>query len=358
MVLKSVEISAFRNIEQARFETSPALNVIIGPNGSGKTSLLEAVHLGCLARSFRTGKTINVIRHGSDAAVVFVRMQEQGRDRRVGVRKARSGETEIRLDGTKATVADIARLMPVQVIAPGSQILIEGGPSYRRRFFDWGAFHVEHSFNEQWQRLVRATRQRNAALRSGVPARAVAAWDEALVESGEAVTAARMRFVKALSERIPELVEELTNGSFEVELRFRSGWKESETLAQALERSMDRDQEAGFTGIGPQRADVSILINGLPATEALSRGQQKLLVVALRLAQIEVVHTSSGRRCLVLVDDLPAELDEKHRRRVMTMLAKQDAQAFVTATDSALVAEAEWREQKVFHVEHGLLSLA
>ena len=356
MVLESVEVSAVRNIEKGRLEASPALNVVIGPNASGKTSLLEAIHLACLARSFRTAKSSNVIRYGAEAAVVFARLREDSRIRRVGVRKARSGEWEIRLDGLRGTVADLARLTPLQVIAPGNQVLIEGGPDYRRRFLDWGAFHVEHGFHEAWQRLARTMRQRNAALRSGAAARAVEAWDEAVIEAGEQVTGARTRMVEALGDRLGSLIRELSGESFDVELRFRSGWRESETLGEALSRGLDRDRELGFTGVGPQRAELSIIVDGAAAAERLSRGQQKLLVIALRLAQMDVVREAVGQQCVVLVDDLPAELDRERRDRVMRMLAGRGAQAFVTATEDHLIDDVAWRERKVFHVEQGVLS--
>ena len=358
MVLELVEISAVRNIETAQLEVSPALNVVTGPNASGKTSFLEAIHLACLARSFRTVKTASVIRHGAEAALVFVRMRVDGRERRVGIRKARTGESEIRIDGAKGTVAEMARLAPTQVIAPGSQILVEGSPRYRRGFLDWGAFHVEHTFNETWQRFVRSLRQRNAALRTGMPARAVGVWDEALVEAGEAVTAARARFLGALGRRLQPLLRELLGEGLDLELRFRTGWRESETLAEALEKGLERDRDAGFTAVGPQRAELAMLSHGVAVSERLSRGQQKLLVIALRLAQIDVVQEATGRQCVVLVDDLPAELDREHRTRVMGLLGHRGVQAFVTGTDAALVEGGEWRDRRSFHVEHGTLSPA
>jgi len=357
MPLETLTVTDFRNLAEVRLEVASGLTLVTGPNGAGKTSLLEAIYFLGHARSFRTRHTERLIREERPALRVTARVQWPGRPPTVlGIERDREGQ-RIRVGGrTPQGLAELVECLPLQLVNQDSHLLLEGGPRYRRRYLDWGLFHVEQDFYTAWRQYARALKQRNAALRRGDPANVARAWDQALVEAGSRLDVLRQQHLQRLIPLIrvhQAALVELPEPGFD----YRRGWPAAhETLAEALEAGFETDRRRGFTQYGPHRADLAISIEGVPAQEQLSRGQQKQLATALQLAQAEAVIRSTGRKSIFLVDDLAAELDEAHRAKVLERLQALDVQAFVTATDDALVPADGWGDRRVFHVKHGRVS--
>jgi len=357
MALERLKIQDFRNIARAQLVLAPGLNVISGANGSGKTSLLEAIYFLGRGASFRTQRVQSLIRKGKGELVVFgeVRSGEEG-SVGIGIRRSMR-ELEVRIGGEKAPgLSALAARLPLLVINPDSHRLVEQGPKQRRQFVDWGVFHVEHDFHGAWLRYMRALRQRNAALRSSAPTSAKA-WDGELVTHGTAIHEMRERYLRKLLPLLPEYVGALAPlGALEV--AYQQGWPGDEALGTAIGASFERDRAVGHTRYGPHRADLAIRIDGVAAEESVSRGQQKLLVAGMRLAQARLLAEESGRAPVVLVDDLPAELDRAHREAMIGLLLGLGGQLFITAIDADMLelpAEAA-ASCRMFHVEHGAVS--
>jgi DNA replication and repair protein RecF len=249
--------------------------------------------------------------------------------------------------------AELARQLPVQAFHPESHRLISGGPRERRQFIDWGVFHVEHGFLEAWRRYQRAVRQRNAALRRGDWSVAHA-FDEELVAMGEQVTECRHRYVDLLAHELPKIQSRLFP-EHPVRLRLRRGWSEDRDLTAALEGDRERDLRDGYTHLGPHRADLDLRIQGRPVSEVASRGQQKAVVAGLVLLQSQIYGARVGRTGIVLVDDLPSELDLTHRAAVLDLLREMRVQVFVTAIEAEQIDLSRWDRPAVFHVEQGQL---
>ena len=209
---------------------------------------------------------------------------------------------------------------------------------------------MEPGFLRHWRRYRRVLEQRNAALRQGSPPAVARAWDQELVALGEAVDSARRQYLDDLAPRAVAMAENHF-GLAGIRLALHPGWARERTLAEALEAGWEGDRRQGHTGSGPHRAELAIRMDGAPAAERVSRGQQKLLAAALRLAQLELFRERVGEGALLLLDDLPAELDEMHRGRLLAAVREVGIQALVTATEDGLVpdGEGEWR----FRVEHG-----
>jgi DNA replication and repair protein RecF len=249
----------------------------------------------------------------------------------------------------------------VQVINAQSFELLTGPPAARRQYLDWGVFHVEPAFFPAWQLFQRHLKQRNRLLRHDkIGSAELSAWTVKLADCGDAVARLRAEYVEAMlpffqavvSALLPELAETLN-------VRYAQGWDSSLSFAEALEQSYEGDRQQGYTRVGPQRADLKILTNGQNASEILSRGQQKLVVCALKLAQGQLLSERDGSgEFMYLVDDLPSELDKAHSRYVCKSLSSLAAQVFITAVDSREVTGV-WPDQdaiSVFHVEHGTVS--
>lgn len=357
MALSRLSVTAVRNLQAVALAPSPRINILYGANGSGKTSLLEAIHLLSLARSFRSSRINPVVSHDQNAAVVFGQVRlEAGGLRAIGVSRARSGETQIRVDGQPVrTVVELADHLPLQVINPDSFRLLEGAPKLRRQFLDWGVFHVEHRFVRAWQRLQQALRQRNSWLRHGrLDAALQAVWDRELDQAADEIDAYRRAYIQQLKP-----VFEQTLGSLcrleGLQLSYYRGWDKDRPLGEVLSASAERDRALGYTQAGPQRADLRLRMDGHNAAETLSRGQQKLVVSALRIAQGHLVSEAKRGQCIYLVDDLPSELDAQHRLALCQLLEQLDCQVFITCVDSNVLMEG-WQHNTpvaMFHVEHG-----
>lgn len=357
MRITALDVRDVRIIAAAGLEPAPGVNLIVGPNAAGKTSLLEAVHLLATGRSFAATRPTRMIRTGAGPLRVVARVQTQRppqRLHRLGLERAATGPARMRLDERHVErIADLARLLPVVAVHPESHQLVAGGPGVRRRLLDQGLFHVEPSFHGAWQRYRRALAQRNAVLRGRGPARELTPWEQELARAGEQLDALRQHYVADLNAVIGSRAAQLITGGGELLLDYRRGWPDDATLAQALERARVRDREQLTTTVGPHRADLVLRWDTRDSRQRVSRGQQKLLVYLLRLGQAEQLARATGEGCVLLLDDLAAELDAAHRRRVLELAVDVGAQVFITALEASVVPTGAIGPFSVFHVEQG-----
>lgn len=349
MPLVSLQVEQFRCLEQVGLTLDPRYNLFVGPNASGKTSLLEALFFLGRGRSFRTRRLERLIRQGQHEFRLIGRVEHGGRTVVLGIRGTRQG-TEIRVGGAPAQSAgDLAAHFPPQVIDPEIHKLLEEGPSRRRRFLDWGVFHVEPVFMGTWQRYYRALRQRNAALRQGLDVRVATAWDAELAESGTQLADLRRRYAELLAPELTAMGQRLLG--LDVALAYHQGWAAEEGLAEALTRGWDRDRRYGLTHAGPHRADVVVRVEGHAARERVSRGQQKLLAAALTLAQLVLQEHRAPHRSALLLDDPAAELDGPNLERLLAVVRELPVQLFVTSLRPDLAGLGA--PGRTFHVEQG-----
>lgn len=361
MDIERLDITAVRNLSRVRLEALGPINVFYGENGSGKTSLLEAIHLLCLGRSFRSRQFRQVIQHEVDTATVFAaaRDQDSGASHTMGVSRSRTSAAEIRMNNQPvASLAELATLFPLQVLNSESFELVEGGPGQRRQFLDWGVFHVEHSFNEHWQKARKCIKHRNSLLRHGkIRVAELQPWSREIAAYGELMDAQRRAYLSEFESVFVPMVERIA-GLGRVRVDYRRGWDEDASLEEVLSAQQDKDLQQGYTGSGPHRADLKFFVDDKAAANVLSRGQEKTLVCSLRLAQAELLRRLKGKSCVFLIDDLPAELDGAHRQRLCAELERLAAQVFVTCIEPQELAEL-WSapdEIRMFHVEQGAVS--
>jgi DNA replication and repair protein RecF len=350
--------SGLRRFDTASIEPTPGLNLITGDNGAGKTSLLEALHLMAYGRSFRGRVRDGLVRTGAEAVEVFVEWQEgpEARHRRAGLRH--TGQAWVgRLDGQNVSqLGELCAALAVVSFEPGSHALVTGGGEPRRRFVDWGLFHVEPGFLPLWRRYARALKQRNALLKSGAGGPQLDAWDHELAEAGEPMTRHRQHYLEQLQTRLLAVAGDLAPALGASSIEFQPGWRSSElSLADALLLARDRDRGVGYTTVGPHRADWRIDYAGHPHRESLSRGQAKLSALSALLAQAEDYAQRRGEWPIVALDDLASELDRNHQRRVLQRLVGSGAQVFVTGTESPSALTELEVAPTWFHVEHGLI---
>jgi DNA replication and repair protein RecF len=356
MSLQKLDIYSLRNIQKASIEPSAGINLITGENGSGKSSLLEAIFILGRARSFRATHIKQVIQFKKQELIVSgLSKDKSGNTFHLGIQL--DGKTkEIRINQENCHKAELAYSLPVLLIHPKSYRLLDAGPQVRREFLDWGVFNDEDGFLVYWRKYKKTLQQRNSLLKTR-QANQLNVWNTELVQYGTIVSGYRKKYLKKLESIFYELSHYFLD--FEtIELKYISGWDESETFNQVLINDLDKDLRYGFTHSGPHRCDFQLFVNGKLAKDFVSRGQLKLLMLALKLAQVKLINIEKNNFVCVLVDDLTAELDVINKAKLLKYMSELDCQVFMSTTELSNFGDLSQLESyKVFHVEHGDIQL-
>lgn len=353
MRMEWLRVNDVRNLSAVHIAPGPKLNVISGPNASGKTALLEAIHFLGRCRSFRVAGVDQVIRHGQKILEVSAGVRRADESLVVtGVQRGR-GQLNIRYNGRDVRrVSEQAAQFPVIAVTPASGELVLGGPALRRRWLDWSMFHVKHDYMETWRAYYKALKCRNSLLRENLETQ-LPPWEEAMRQAADRLAEQRQGFLNELSTELARLAEDLALPL--PTLAHERGWREGMALDQCLAERRQEDLEKGRTSCGLQRSDILLVEKGRKLRYFYSRGQIKQFMLILSLAQGNVFRRRTGQSPILLVDDLTAELDEDSQARMLDMVAAYDGQVFVTTTRPRLLPSS-LPEQKMFHVKHGLVA--
>lgn len=356
MGLAQLIVSNFRNL--ASVSLQPLLrgfNIVYGNNGSGKTSLLESIYYLSLGRSFRNTTIERVIRHSEQAFSLFAHVTlNHGHAIPVGLERRIAKPLVLRVNGQDvSSISELAALLPVQLMDSHCHDLLDGGPSFRRKYLDWGLFYSNKQFLRAWQEFDRALKQRNASLRINQSKKERDAWLEPLIANALLLDQMRGAYVEQLMPLLESMIAELLPIA-SLSVAYQSGWDRSRAYADVLQQAENKDIQLGYTQYGPHKADLKIQINGVPAKDILSRGQQKLFVCAMIVTRGFLLQSVLNKRSIYLLDDLPSELDSASRTRLLGLLSRQDSQIFVTGIEFAdAEASLTGSAVKMFHVEHG-----
>ena len=356
MILTRLLATRFRNLTDTSLELNPGFNLLYGENGSGKTSLLEAAYFLSSARSFRTVSQNPLIQRGSVDCMVRGEFNHGGQCWQVGVSRNRSGHRDIRINGEICPrTSELAQLLPTLRLGPESVDLLLGPPDTRRRFLNWGLFHVEQTFLGLWEEANRCLRQRNQLLREGEYNKAAFnTWSAQLADRADRIDKIRAAYVDKYRPVFHSIVTQISQLD-EVDIGYYRGWQEDSNLPELYEKEEEIDKKKGFTQKGFQRADVRIMVRGQPAAKVCSRGELKALVWSMILAQGAL---NAKRNMLYLIDDLASEFDVDHRRRMAGYLEQTEGQVFITGLErQALEDCCEDRNASMFHVKHGNIEL-
>jgi DNA replication and repair protein RecF len=355
MYLLKLDIYHVRNIQQISIAPSPTLNLIVGANASGKSSLLEAIYILGRAKSFRSSSIKSVINLNQESLIVSAQTrQADGSNQLLGI-QLDGKNFEIRINQQpKQLRSDLAYALPLQLIHPKSYELLDAGAQIRREFLDWGVFNQDSDFLVCWRRFKKALAQRNSLLKTKQLTQ-LKVWDKELVDYGTIVNRHRLSYLEKFKPVFFEISKQFL-GLEEIELKLLSGWDVSKDFYQILHDELEKDLRYGFTHSGPHRGDLQLLVNSRLAKDFVSRGQLKLLILSLKLAQVKLLISSQNKSSCVLVDDFAAELDSIHRAKLLDFLFAMQCQVFITATELADFGDlSRFSNYKLFHVEHGNL---
>jgi len=356
MRVSKLQVLNVRNLREITIEPAERLNLIYGKNASGKTSLLESLYVLSRGKSFRTNQLRHLIQKGHTKFTIFGQVRDRN-DQKIDIGVSYQNK-RIRLQAYGRPIkraSQLASYIPLVVIHQESHRLLLEGPGNRRKFMDWGLFHVEPSFYALWHRYFRALKQRNLSLQRGACKRDCEIWNDELIGAALAIHQLRKQFLCELKPHFIRFVDTLLPTISEITMEYGSGWPGKTDFATALKEAYPSDRVYGYTRYGPHRADITMTIQGVPLKERVSRGQQKLLVCALHLAQSRFFTEKTDKSCIVLIDDIAAELDLEHRNLLLDLIDQLDLQVFMTATDP-MEGIPGTLIQKRFHVEHGMVN--
>ena len=371
MRLERLEVVDFRNHDRASVELPAGVSALVGPNGVGKTNLLEAVGYLATLGSHRVGQDAALIRAGSSSAVIRAAVQRAGRRLLVDVELRPGSGVRGRVNGAPVPRArDLLGVVRATVFAPEDLGLVRGDPEERRRFLDTLATQRLPRYHGSRQDYDRVLRQRNTLLRSAggrLPASALATlevWDEKLASAGAELWSERLRLVAALTPRVELAYQRLAGRDDEVDVAYVSSVagtagldpdpvKLAKALRERLVADRAREVERGVTLSGPHRDDLALALRGLPARTHASHGEAWSLALALRLGSHQLL-AEEGEEPVLLMDDVFAELDRQRRDRVAEAALAAEQTIVTAAVPEELPPELN---ASVFHVEPGSVQL-
>jgi DNA replication and repair protein RecF len=357
--LSKVTVSNCRVIASLELELAPHANVLYGNNASGKSSLLEALAVLSRGRSFRTPRIAELIRQGEHELVVGARVEDGigGSRYPVGISKS-TQTTRIRINHADVQQqAELSSHLPLTLIHPGSVELVTGSPALRRAFLDWIAFYRFADFNQAWRNYQRILKQRNACLRDPRQRYALTQWTEQLIALQPVLYRYRVCALSALQTDLQISAALLANAGLP-RLELGSGFPAAidltdlEQLQQFFRDKQEQELKQGFSLYGAHRADLHILLEGIPAVRVASRGQMKLLAVGLLLAQSHAAADAADKRGIIAIDDLASELDEQNQQALYNTLRTTQQQLIITGTHHEPLRQ-RFSDARVFHVKHG-----
>lgn len=413
MYIKRLLINDFRNLEYVELTPCSGFNFICGPNGSGKTSIIEAIHYLSLARSFRTSSYQYLIRQGQPQFTLFAQVQADNAelDTTIGLLRPRNGEPVIKINSDPITrMVDLIDHIYVQIIHPQGVELITKSAEVRRAFIDWGVYYTDPEFKQLWLQYRKTLKQRNTLLRrdgpkkryqspfsdftpqlnegiSGLQGEAsltlnaalasnlgfeqqnfgcdkhgfdqpnfgfdeMGVWDEALARLSEQITQKRQAYLEQLQVILQDIVGQFLP-DFHIKFELNQGWEKGQDLRVLLAQNLEKDRGLGYTLYGCHRADLKIKNNNISAGATLSRGQLKMLVYAMRLAQGMLLRQLTNRTCIYLIDDLNSELDDRAQRILLDTLVSCQHQVFISNIQQELLFPSDTSQCKVFNLESG-----
>lgn len=351
-----VEIRDLRNIARADIELGPGLNVFMGRNAQGKTSLLEAVGLLARGRSFRTETTTSLIRRGQAGLAARGTGRDRDSETRIEV-EVTADARRLRIDGEDVSPQRFNGRLDVVVYATDRLRVIRGPMRERRQFLDRGAGALWPAYRQLHREYERVVRQRNAALESG--ARGIEAWDERLVETGAALRQRRGHYVGRLQQAL-ERTQTHRGEAYAVSLTPAAPWDSEDAaraaLAAEVESRRSAERRARMSLVGPHRDAVAITVDGQEAMSVASSGQARSVLLALTIATLDIYREETGRPAIALLDDLDSELDEERTTGVCREVAAR-SQALVTTAHPAWAERLDGLARR-FHVDAGTVAPA
>ena len=344
MILNGITSDNFRNLASEDVEFHPSVNIVVGRNGQGKTNLLEAIYFLATTKSFRTSRVASMFRFDSPTVRVAGALERDGITRTLsaGLDIARR---VLMINGEKVPLTTYVSAMSVFAYSQSRLEIIRGTPEERRRFLDRGIASINPAYLEQLMRYTRVLKQRNALLHHDATSSSLAAWNDEFIAAAAVVHRAREAYVREIAAEMPMITMIHRGAGDEPELRER------------LTKSRRDELRARMTLAGPQRDTLEFLVDGRPAQEVLSGGEQKMIVLQLKFAKVALFRRRFDEPPLFLLDDIDAELDLDVLQNLLSRLPAQ-TQVFATSAKESFLQALEAGPHRRLTIENGIVTIS
>jgi DNA replication and repair protein RecF len=336
-MIANLRLQQYRSYDDASFEFEPGVNIIVGPNASGKTNLLEAVLVVARGSSYRVGDVDLIGFQKPWARLDAVMTDDTTRTVKLvtGPRPSKSYDVH----GKPLRRLTAQYQLPVVLFEPNHLSLLGGSPDGRRSYLDDLLEQTVSGYQLVRQQYARTLRQRNSLLKKGPRAAAqLFPWNVRLSELAGNIVRARTKLAERLNKELPELYTALSHSPAQVQLEYQSSFPADQyesMLLKKLEHDEQLDLARGYTGSGPHREDFTVTYNGREASETASRGEVRTAVLALKIMELRILESVTGVKPIILLDDVFSELDGMRRKLLTSYI--EDYQAFITTTDADIV---------------------
>lgn len=358
MWVSQLQLTNFRNYARLQLQPDAGLCVLTGDNAAGKTNVLEAVFLCALGRSHRTSRDAELIRESEQAGAVALTLHTRGGTRSISCKLMAGERKRVLIDGTALSRSgELLGCLNVVMFAPEDLMLVKGGPGERRRFLDMEISQLRPAYYYTLQQYNVALKQRNALLKAETETALLEPWDEQLSRLGAAITAERAQFLSELGGIASRLHVQLSGGRETLLLAYQPNLPdvEPDRLAAAMRErlfdALERDRFRGSTSVGPHRDDVAMALDGSDVRVYGSQGQQRTVVLSLKLSELQIMRQLRGESPVLLLDDVFSELDRRRQR--MLLDAVQGCQTFLTCTHLEELSAAGALQMQVYSVSAG-----
>lgn len=340
LVVLSLEARGFRNLTPLALAPGPRFNVLFGDNGQGKSSVLEALRYLSALESFRGAKVDDLVQVGLDRADLLLTLAGRPLAQTLRIQLSRHAARQLTLDGKRPrTSLSWLAIAPTVLFHPGDLVLAQGGPDGRRTLLDRVLTEMDPTYGAILGDYLKALRSRNRLLKAETPNRvAIAAFDPVLADAGATIVKARAEIVRLLTPHATRAFDRIVGQDVPVSIRYRpraSG--DAALLRQLYAASLEKDLARGFTAEGPHADDVELSVKAGNAKHHASQGQQRALVLALKIAELETLAERTGKVPILLLDDVGSELDPERSRRFFELLSELGGQVFLTTTRRDLI---------------------
>ena len=353
MQIRKLQLTNFRILEDFTLGHAQQNNLICGPNGCGKTSILEAIYLASTGKSFRNATYKHLIHHDQNSFQIYLEAETNAEAQLyVGVHRDRKGIKQLKLNHDACQKqAEITHQLPVVAIDTDTYQFIDRSPQSKRSYMDWMVFHVKHQYLHLWSKASACHKHLNAFYKKRYSGEELQVWEDKFAYYAEKIQAYRQQGFELLQQQLQILIDHFFQDTLDISLKLDKGWRHDLTMQQQLHQDRKKNMEYGSVNNGPHKMNISIRESGQMATHILSRGQKKILSALFYLCSAEIIHQQTGHPPILCLDDIGAELDDTNKHRLLEYLQNKPHQLFITAVSESEIKN-HFDNIQVFHVKH------
>lgn len=356
MNIKKLKFYHFRNYDKASFSFEKnAVHVLQGKNAQGKTNIVEGIYFLSLLRSFRTNKTVNMIRHGQSSFVIEAEVETKGRVEELKAAVSGTKKQLFRFNDPVARYSEFVGTVNAVLFCPDDMTLFSDSPAARRKFIDMELIKLSRSYTATLSHYQKLLKERNQALKQPYPDQTlIGIYTKQMITDQKIIIRQRAAFVKDLMEKAQKLYPFFSGGEEKIDAIYETFAKEEDTetaMEKMYAKTLERDIQYKNTQIGIHKDDFLFLLNGMPVVQIASQGQKRSALLSLKLGLAQIIYEKDGQYPILLLDDVFSELDQDRRKKLIEMLP-HEMQIFIT---SAEPIPKDWfdRPVKFYEIENG-----